>query len=128
MASISWVADSPLWRMFSRFVFALVGPESSSSNTVASTADHSDQPKIVHKYLAMRQIHWSKTVSFIYVFSLKPLPSTIWLKNNLDKNKTPKILCVLFLYCHLSMMKNTVSLAICLYNYLSSQTYYVIGI
>jgi len=41
MASISWVADSPLWRMFSRFVFALVGPESSSSNTVASTADHS---------------------------------------------------------------------------------------
>ena len=44
MASISWVADSPLWRMFSRFVFALVGPESSSSNTVASTADHSDQP------------------------------------------------------------------------------------
>ena len=34
MASISWVADSPLWRMFSRFVFALVGPESSSSNTV----------------------------------------------------------------------------------------------
>ena len=29
MASISWVADSPLWRMFSRFVFALVGPESS---------------------------------------------------------------------------------------------------
>jgi len=30
-----------LWRMFSRFVFALVGPESSSSNTVASTADHS---------------------------------------------------------------------------------------
>jgi len=24
--------------------FALVGPESSSSNTVASTADHSDQP------------------------------------------------------------------------------------
>jgi len=41
MASISWVADSPLWRMFSRFVFALVGPESSSSNTVASAADHS---------------------------------------------------------------------------------------
>ena len=41
-ASISWVADSPLWRMFSRFVFALVGPESSSSNTVASTADHRD--------------------------------------------------------------------------------------
>ena len=41
MASISWVADSPLWRMFSRFVFALVGPESSSSNIVASTADHS---------------------------------------------------------------------------------------
>ena len=29
MVSISWVADSPLWRMFSRFVFfALVGPES----------------------------------------------------------------------------------------------------
>jgi len=44
MAAISWVADSPLWRMFSRFVFALVGPASSSSNTVASTADHSDQP------------------------------------------------------------------------------------
>ena len=45
MASISWVADSPLWRMLSRFVFALVGPESFSSNTVACTADHSDQPE-----------------------------------------------------------------------------------
>ena len=46
MASISWVADSPLWIMFSRFVFALVGPEFSSSNTVASTAIAISQGKI----------------------------------------------------------------------------------
>ena len=59
MASILWVADSPLWRMFSRFVFALVGPESSPSNTVASTADHSDQPgKNPLKYSA---VQWERS-------------------------------------------------------------------
>ena len=58
MASISWVADSPLWRMFSRFVFALVGSESSSSNTVASTADLRLMSQESHHRAVVAELIW----------------------------------------------------------------------